>query len=305
MLTSEVARLLLAILAETHHVSTAMTAQRTCILLALATLATSLHGFYSQSNKGEKLIEAHESSFAPKSQIEHYETVFIHPDGSVDTGEMLLIYAYGEEVTYGIVHFIKPKALSGFTVLSVQELGKLPQIYYTAPDEDSPLALSSSKWKERFFETPWHFEDILDDDREDWTYQNRGIVQINGVLADLVESAYGTGELKDRSAYSKREVYLAREDSRFLKCVYYGRDGDPLKSFEAGRHHDFGTPDAPRIRCTRLIVSDYRSGAMLILSLKDSVYDIELPERFFAPAQLPQWAENNTPQALILARGAK
>jgi len=280
-----------------------MLSLRLSLVLSLIVATTGVHGFYSQNNKGEKLIEAHESSFAAKSQVELYDTISISPEGSVETGQLLLIYSYGQEVTYGIVHFVQPEKLRGFTVLSIQQLGQLPEIYMSIPGQEKADQLGKSDWKDHFFDTPWQYEDILDDDHENWVYHNKGIVQVDGILANMIESSYSEGELKDRSAYNKREVYLARDDNRFLKTVFYGRDGEPMKCFEGSLHHDFGTPDEPRVRCTRLVVTDYRSGAVLILTLRKSIYDINLPKSFFDLEALPKWSEKNAPQAIAMAQG--
>lgn len=275
------------------------------VALTLTLVCCQLFAFRSYRDSGAKIVEEFDGSFQVSSQIEHYQTVHIAPDGQVEIGDMLLIYYYKDYAVYGLIHILSPDSLRGATLLSIQKEGEKPIIYRYLPGMEKAEKLTQSQWRERVGDSPWNYEDMLDDDKEDWDHVNRGVDTVDGTEAYVIFSTYNDPYLKRISAYSKRETYLARDDSRFLKTIFYDRSGDPAKTFNASMHRNIhGANEEPKIRAKRIHVTDHVSGAMNTMSVISAVYDIPLPMSFFNPDNLPEWNEKEAPQAIALAEGA-
>lgn len=260
--------------------------------------------FRAYQSSGENIIIRAERTFQVKSQVEHYRTIIIKPDLSITEGDLVLAYLYEDDKVYGLVHLMPNEENEGHTVVSVQQQGKKPRIYYWEPGFDEVKQLRASDWRGNVGGTPWNFEDMLDDDKEAWNYINKGVYLLEGKPASMIESTYEDPHLKRLSAYSKRHTYIARDDNRFLKSVFFDRNGVPVKTLRADLHENTGTEEDPLIRARRITMTEHATGLVAIMQAKAAVYDTPLPKSFFEIASMPTWGKKELPRALELARGS-
>ncbi len=82
---------------------------------------------------------------------------------------MLVLYSYKRDAVYGLFRILKSGKNQGYNFLSIQRKGELPELYVYNPDRSAVRDVSKMGFDDTLGNTPWYFEDILDDDKEEWT----------------------------------------------------------------------------------------------------------------------------------------
>lgn len=255
-------------------------------------------GFRPFPQTADEAVADLEEAFQVRSHAELYTMVRIEKNGEVHTDHWLLMYEYDDRSTRGLWRILPRDGHESATLLSIQEPGKSTEIYFKEGDGDSVEKLEGLARRGEFGPSDWHIEDIYDDDKHDWKHRKIGSMQVRGVPTMVIESRYNDPELREVSNYSKRRVYLAKNNQRFMRSDYYDRAGGIVKTVNAAHHEDISQDGPPRIRPRRLEIVDFKDGSITVMVRVYSVFDEALPHDFFSIEGVETW-DSSTDEKLM------
>jgi len=255
-------------------------------------------GFRISNNNPKDIVDKYEENFQVGSQVELYKATTVDRNGNVDEAEMLVLYSYKRDAVYGLFRILKSVKNQGYNFLSIQRRDELPKLYVYNPDRSAVRDVSKMGFDDSLADTPWYFEDILDDDKEEWFYRDLGIETVRGVDCNVIEGRFAREEVQRQSAYRKRRYYFARDNSRAMKVDYYDRRGMFLKTLEVSDHEHLAGDASQQLRARRLQVSHYQSGKTLIMTRVKSAYDKPLRDEWFTPEGIANWTDQRDEEVL-------
>ena len=144
-------------------------------------------GFRLSNNNPKDVVDKYEENFQVGSQVELYKATTVDRDGNVDEAEMLVLYSYKRDAVYGLFRILKSGKNQGYNFLSIQRRDELPELYVYNPERNKVRDVSKMGFDDSLADTPWYFEDILDDDKEEWLYRDLGIETVRGVDCNVIE----------------------------------------------------------------------------------------------------------------------
>ncbi|WOO40983.1 outer membrane lipoprotein-sorting protein [Rubellicoccus peritrichatus] len=256
-------------------------------------------GFRPFPQSAESVVRGVESAFQVNSHAELYVMVRVEKNGEIHTDQWLLMYEYDDQDTRGVWRILPRYGHESTTLLSIQQPGKATKLFLKSGEDGALEEVDGMARRRAFGPSDWNMEDIYDDDKHDWSHRKIGSAMVRGVGTIVIESRYDDPTLRDQSIYSKRRVYLAKDNQRFLRSDYYDRTGTMVKTVNAAHHENVGSDDGvPRIRPRRLEIVDLQDGSMTVMVRVYSVFDEELPRELFSEEGVASW-DASTDKKLI------
>lgn len=278
-----------------------MSFKPTHVILTLCLLVLSipaLEAFRPLVDPGKKLIQKAEENFDVTSHIELYQVFHIEIDGQLTQRRMFLMYQYAPNKVCGLWRILEEKDTPGITLHSQQIVGQLPKIFLHDPTKNISGAIEGKSRRMRFGKSNWFLEDIYDDDKEDWSYDRKGIELLNGVSSYRIVARYNDPVLKEQSIYGKRVLFLQQSDDRFIRSEMYDQRDRHFKTLIADVPSNVGTEADPQIRARRLIIHNHLDHSVTIMLRKKALLNQSIPEQYFTSEYLTRWTSEDD-QALI------
>ncbi|MGF1448329.1 MAG: outer membrane lipoprotein-sorting protein [Opitutales bacterium] len=263
-------------------------------------------GFRPGQGAPPGLIEKFEERFVVDSQCERYEVLEIFADGRIERWEILMLYQYRPDKVYGLIRVLPTALRPGTVALTVQEAGKTPHIFSWRPGQAETRQLEGPPARATIGDSPWHYENMLDDDKEPWDWQRgRGRVFVEGVECNVLIGNWGDPEMRYNSAFGQRRMHLPVGDLSFARTEFFDRRGNFVKTIAARDYRvvDRGEDGQPRLRAHRIDITNAERNSQSMFLLREGRYDLPLPEGLFDPAFLPQWSTETDSKLLALVRG--
>ncbi len=260
-------------------------------------------GFRPEQGSPPGLIEKFEERFVVDSQCERYEIVEVFADGRVKRWQILMLYQYQAEKVYGLIRVLPNEGDPGRVALTVQQTGETPQIFSWEPGARKARQLEGPPARLTIGDSPWHYENMLDDDKEPWNWErSRGRAFVEGVECNVLVGNWGNPEMRYNSAFGQRRIHLPVGDLVFAKTEFFDRRGNFVKTIWARDYREVDRrPDGqPRLRAHRIDIRNAERDSHTMFLLREGKYDLPLPEGLFDPAYLPQWSTQIDSELLAL-----
>ena len=269
-------------------------------LLILSLLAGS--GFRLPQNTAPEVVANFDRSFLVGSQVELYGGAQINADGSVQPFRVFILYQYDDHRVSGVFRLIPDsKNEAGGTLLLIQEAGKIFEMYFRDFSKDaSSRRIPLEEMAQKVTFTNWNFEDSLDDDKTDRDVYDRALGYVDGVESDVVFDRFSDPEIQKFSAYAKRRMHFARDDSRYLMTEMYDRSGKLIKAIQGWHHRNVGTRKNPLIRVQSMMVRNFESGSITVQRIIKARYNLSLPRGLFSPKYLDSWSDETDQELMHL-----
>ncbi|MGF1483284.1 MAG: outer membrane lipoprotein-sorting protein [Opitutales bacterium] len=275
------------------------------LLMLAAAVATTAEVWAFRPGAGAppSLIEKFEERFVVDSQCERYELIETFYDGRVEKNTMLMAYQYGEDYVLGLIRILPKGEHPGNLALSIQRNGETPKLYAYDFSESKARLLEGPPARATIGNVPWHFEDMIDDDKEPWDWKRqRGTVNVEGFECSVLVGNWGDPEMRYNSSAGQRRLYVALEDPIPKKMEFYDRRGNFFKTIWSRDFRDNSPDGQARLRAHRIEVRHNVRNSHTVMVLAEHNYDVPLPAGLFDPDFLPQWSLQTDAELLAVMR---
>lgn len=132
-----------------------------------------------------------------------------------------------------LVKFQFPADVKGTGLLTLEHKGSEDDQWLYLPAMRKTRRISASDKGDSFMGSDFTFEDMEQEDLEEFEYKLLGMEDINGEPCYRIEGIAFSESKKKETSYSRRELWVRKSDFFLLKINYYNRKGDFLKTLTA------------------------------------------------------------------------
>lgn len=132
-----------------------------------------------------------------------------------------------------MIRFISPADVRGTGFLSIENTGRDNDQWLYLPALRKSRRISASDQTDNFVGSDFTYEDIEAEDIEAYEYKLIGSKTVDDQDYFLIEAFPGTETKKKETGYSKRELYLNKENFLVMQVKFYDKNGEYVKNLLA------------------------------------------------------------------------
>lgn len=132
-----------------------------------------------------------------------------------------------------LVKFQFPADVKGTGLLTLEHKGSEDDQWLYLPAMRKTRRISASDKGDSFMGSDFTYEDMEQEDLDEFEYKLLGMEDINGEPCNRIEGIAASESKKKETSYSRRELWVRKSDFFLLKINYYNRKGDFLKTLTA------------------------------------------------------------------------
>lgn len=207
-------------------------------LLALILFFFGLTAFSAEEWTGRRIIEEQKKRQA--CDTEYGEELMMIKDLKFATHEKREIRRYAKKsdgLSRVLVAFVAPEDIAGTAILTWEQNDRDDDQWMYLPATGKMQRIGSSSRKNYFMGTDFTYEDIQPDDMDRFTYNliKTDMVQVDGGDCEcwVIEVVPATAEIRKKSSYSKRRLWVDKQRFVTPKIEFYGRRERLLKTQES------------------------------------------------------------------------
>jgi hypothetical protein len=187
----------------------------------------------------------------------------------------------------------------GGLALCLQQAGKTPRMFTVKQGDEAPREISGPAARGTIGETPWHFEDMIDDDKQEWDWEPARARQfIEGQECRVLVGNWADPALRYSSPAGERRLYLRVSDPVMVKTEFFDRRGEYFKTLWPRDFRQVGSGE--RQRAHRIEIRHAARQSLTMMILREGSYDLPLPEGLLEPEFLPLWSAETDQRLLQL-----
>lgn len=160
-----------------------------------------------------------------------------------------------------LLKFEAPGDVKGTATLTIQNNNKNDQQWIYLPALRSTKQISPSKKTNRFMGTEITYEDLnnyLSEPLESHQYKLLKEQKINGTNCFVIEAIATVKEEQKNSGYSKRHLWIDKDNYSNIKTVFYDKKGEEFKIYEAFDINKIG--NTSHFRPSRITMKNLKTG---------------------------------------------
>lgn len=186
---------------------------------------------------------------------------------------------YDDNTEKMLIIFDFPMDVKGTKLLNVQNKEKEDDQWFYLPALKRVRRISASQNDDSFMGSDFFFEDLRTENLNEFKYTLLGTETFDGVECYLIEALPKTEKKKKDSAYSKRELWIAKENFIILQGKYYDLTGELLKIIVTSDIQPINGTD--KIRYHKVDVHNVQINHRTELFYKNYKIDQGLQDNFF------------------------
>jgi len=181
-----------------------------------------------------------------------------------------------------LVKFHFPADVKGTGLLTLEHKGSEDDQWLYLPAMRKTRRISASDKGDSFMGSDFTYEDMEQEDIDEFDYKLLQIEDINGERSYRVEGIAVSESKKKETSYSRREIWVRKSDFVLLKINYYNRRGDFFKTLTASAIKVIsGKP-----RAHRLIMENFQRKHKTELIYEEIKLDEGISDNLFTERQL-------------------
>ncbi|MGF1447909.1 MAG: outer membrane lipoprotein-sorting protein [Opitutales bacterium] len=224
-----------------------------------------------------------------RTEITRWKLVRINADGSVSTREAIgLNRREGGLQRRQLLRIAGPGSSAGSAFLAIPTDSELPRMHYRDAGSRYVRELLPIHLPERFADSLWSFEELLC--LPSAYHVTESIEQrVDGVRCGHLMTVAAQPDLKAHSAFSRREVWAARDDYRPIQIDAYGREG--TKQRTSRWTYDYTVVEGRVYQgLQRVELIDRSTGDLEVAICLQRVVRDDVPLAWFTPEALADWS---------------
>jgi hypothetical protein len=184
-----------------------------------------------------------------------------------------------------LVRFLAPRDVEGTALLTWEAKDGNDDQWLYLPATKKAKRIASSGKKNRFMGTDFAFEDLRPESLAVHTYTLAGSEAVDGHDCFVIEAAPATERQADDSGYSKRRLWIRKDNYFTVKREFYDRKG---KLEKVATDRDLVNVRGGLWRANEIEMQDVQAGTRTIVVIERRSLDKGLKESLFTEAELSQ-----------------
>jgi len=178
-----------------------------------------------------------------------------------------------------VITFIEPAENRGTALLVHGKADEDDDQWLYLPRMKRTKKISSNNKTGSFLGSEFSFEDLSDQDVDDFTYTWLKEENLNGLVCDVIERT----PINKKSFYSKHIVWIDKTELRTQKIEYYNRRGELYKTmtFNGYRLHDDN-----RWRPDQMVMVNHSNDKSTIMNISEFATGVGLTDNTFSISSL-------------------
>ena len=179
-----------------------------------------------------------------------------------------------------VVRFLSPPDIAGTATLLIEHTGGEDDMWVYLPALRKNRRLSTDNKKDSFIGTDFSYADVLGYKVDDWHYQMVKEDVVDGASCYVIEALPKDDAVKEESAYSKRLVWIRKDNFVAVRQEFWDLSGEPFKLITAGA---FQAVANGKWQPLELRAEHLQSGHKTDIRFSDMKVDEGLGDQYFTP----------------------
>ncbi|MFQ5637897.1 MAG: outer membrane lipoprotein-sorting protein [bacterium] len=183
-----------------------------------------------------------------------------------------------------LIRFLAPADVKGTGLLTIEHSGQDDDQWLYLPALRKVRRISASDQSDSFMGTDFAYEDLGNEELEEYEYTLVKTEDVDGFECYLIEATPNNDKKKKSSGYSKREIWIRKDNFVGIQTKYYDKKGELLKIFQASDVRLLeGTGNW---RTHRMEMENLKSGHKTVLLFDNFVINHGLHDKLFTQRYL-------------------
>ncbi len=180
-----------------------------------------------------------------------------------------------------MTRFLSPPDVKGTVTLLIEHSDRDDDIWIYLPALKKVRRLVASNKKDSFVGTDFSYGDVIGHKVSEWEHRLAKEEAVDGQLCYLIESLPRTEEVRANSGYSKRRLWIRKDNFVMIKAEYWDQAGQPLKTFVAADVR-LVDPGRGKWQPMRLETRNLQTGHHTIIQFEDFEVNQQIKDEFFS-----------------------
>lgn len=189
----------------------------------------------------------------------------------------------GEDNDKTLIRFQAPADVKGVGLLSIEDGNREDQWLYL-PALKRIRRISSSEKTDSFMGSDFSYEDIEQNDLDDYEYTLLREEELDGVMCYIIQSIPIDEEVKQETAYSKSEVWIHKDNYVSIKVNFYNKKGALIKIMNSNDIRS--VDDTDKWRAYLIEMQNVKTGHRTKLLYTDINIDHGIADKYFTQRYL-------------------
>lgn len=183
---------------------------------------------------GREIMERNEALQTARDEQVDVTMKLILRRGRERVREVVQVIQTGDDgLQKALIRFTGPADVRGTGLLTIEHAEREDDQWFYLPALRRTRRITPVDQTESFMGTEFTFEDMKDEDLDDFRYTRTGSETVGGAEAWIVEAVPATDAVAEDSGYSKRRLWVRKSDHVVARVEYYDGDGELAKIYTA------------------------------------------------------------------------
>lgn len=231
-----------------------------------------------------EIMKKNESQMTARNEESQFTMKLINKRGK-ERKRQVVLYSKtdSENNDKTLIRFLSPADVKGVGLLSVEDGDREDQWLYL-PALKRVRRISSSEKTDSFMGSDFSYEDIDQNELEDYQYTLLREEVVDGVECFVIQSIPVDEQVKQETAYSKSEVWIRKDNYISTKVNFYNKKGDLIKMMNSGDIRSVNGTD--KWRAYLIEMQNIKTGHRTELLYKNIQINQGVAEKFFTQRYL-------------------
>jgi len=179
-----------------------------------------------------------------------------------------------------MTRYIEPADVKGTTTMLLEHFERDDDIWVYLPSLKKVRRLVSSNKKDSFGGTDFSYGDVIGHRVRDWEHKLIGEEAVDGKAAFVIEATPKSPTVKSDSGYSKRKIWVQKDNFVTLKAQMWDESGELLKEGSFA-NYKLGDPAKNRWQAMRFEMRNVQQEHRTVIVIDDIKFNSGVKDEFF------------------------
>lgn len=187
-----------------------------------------------------------------------------------------------------LIRFLSPADVKGTGLLTFDYEKKDDDMWLFMPALRKTRRIVSSEKAKNFMGSEFSYADMTPPTLEDFTYTLQGEEEVEGTLCWTIEVVPVDDDVADENGFSRRIIFVAKEDFVIRRAIYYDLDGELHKELSVMEIKELDTENN-RYRPMHMKMVNKQNDRQSILKVDDIQFNPEVKDDYFTTRYLERY----------------
>ena len=179
---------------------------------------------------------------------------------------------------------MSPADVKGTGFLSIENGNRDDDQWLYLPALQKVRRISASNETDNFIGSDFTFEDLQEEEIDQYDYKLIGAKDIDGLPCYHIQAVPGNDKKRKESGYSKRDIFINKENLMILQTNFYNKQGEVSKVYKAASIKQIG--NTGKWRAYRMVVENLKTHNKTILQFQNYVINKGIDNEYFSQRYL-------------------